>query len=220
MTAQSTSAPGQPPRRRWRARTRARTAACQSADPPPSSTAMNATAVVPNAATAKLMTPLARYTSTMPAPSAAYASPCTMPLSSICWLTSQPCSVITTAPPIGRLAQEANSSAPRRRRARRSGRRSGRRPSPRTPRGRRACAATVSDCSTTTIACPASRSARSDVDQPLHHERARGRATARRPAAGAARTAARTRAPPSAARRPTTTPRPARRCAASAGNTS
>ena len=45
---------------------------------------MNATAVVPNAATAKLMTPLARYTSTMPAASAAYASPCTTPLSSIC----------------------------------------------------------------------------------------------------------------------------------------
>ena len=32
---------------------------------------MNASAVVPNAATAKLMTPLARYTSTMPAPSTA-----------------------------------------------------------------------------------------------------------------------------------------------------
>ncbi len=51
---------------------------------------MNATAVVPNAATAKLMTPLARYTSTMPAPSTAYASPWTTPLSSICWLMSQP----------------------------------------------------------------------------------------------------------------------------------
>ncbi len=58
--------------------------ACQSAMPPPSSTAMNASAVVPNEATAKLMTPLARYTRTMPAASTAYARPCTMPLSNIC----------------------------------------------------------------------------------------------------------------------------------------
>ena len=136
---------------------------------------MNASAVVPNAATAKLMTPLARYTSTMPAPSTAYASPCTMPLSSICWLTSQPCSVITTHLDRGvgpRVPAEEDGA----RQLLVGGEVGGRaveadgalldeHHTVGEPR------ATASDCSTTTIACPASRSAPSDVEQPLHHER-------------------------------------------------